>query len=280
MEFEVWHYWTIAAFVFLVLEVFIPGFILGSMGIGSILAAISAAFGLPMWVDILMATIGFFGGILLLKPVLNRFEKPLQIKTNAEGLIGKMGKVVETIDASLGTGAVRVDGDDWKAVTGDFSVIEKDRFVEVTRLESIVVTVRPVSNGTSDNESSEAEKVSEVLNENKGIIVTVGNRKKVFHYNDVVCFYSSQKVTYLVNPEGKQYVLDESLEKVEEHIDNGYFFRANRQFIVSPKIVKEFKTEGNGKLIVMLKSLGDLPLSISVSRLKSHAFRKWISKSV
>ncbi len=280
MEFEVWHYWIIAAFVFLVLEVFIPGFILGSMGIGAILAAISAALGLPMWVDILMATIGFFAGILLLKPILKRFENPNTLKTNAEGMIGKVGKVIETIDAAKGSGTVRVDGDDWKAVTKDYSIVERNSFVEVVALESIVITVRPVVHSQVENKKPVEEKVAEILNENKGIIVTVGNRKEIFHHNDVVCFYSNQKITYLVNSDGKQYVLDESLEKLEERIGTDYFFRANRQYIISPQIVKEFKADENGKLNVVLNSLSNLPLSISVSRLKSHAFRKWIAKAV
>ena len=280
MEFEVWHYWIIAAFTFFVLEVFIPGFILGSMGLGSILAALSAALGLPMWVDILLATIGFFSGILLLKPMLKKFEKPSNVKTNADGLIGRVGKVIETIDLASGTGVVRIDGDDWKAVSVDFSIVEKNTVVEVTALESIVLSVRPVVKTQPIQPPVIEKPVAEVLKERKGIIVTVGNRKEIFQHTDIMCFYSSQKVTYIVTNEGKQFVLDESLEKLEESINGEYFFRANRQFIISPKLIKEYKAEESGKLIVSINSLADLPLSISVSRLKSHAFRKWISKSV
>lgn len=279
MNFEIWHYWIIAAFFFFVLEVFIPGFILGSIGIGCLLATLGALLNLPLWVNIILLIAGFLVGIIMLKPMLKRMEKTNNIKTNAEGLIGKIGKVIETIDLVKGTGRVHVDGDDWKAISNDYGVIEEGTIVEITALESIVATVRKVK--SSDEKTTEREQpVAETLKSNKGLIVSIGNKKEIVHHEEILCVYSNQKITYLVTSNQKQMVVDESLEKLEERLGNHRFFRANRQFIIVSEMVKEFKTKSDGKVDIFLKPLPNLPSSISVSRLKAHAFRKWMEKQV
>jgi membrane protein implicated in regulation of membrane protease activity len=145
MKFEFWHYWVIAAFCLLILEIFIPGFIVGSLGIGCLLAALGAFIGFPLWINIILAIVGFFLGILMLKPMLKRWGKTTELRTNAEGLIGKVGKVIERIDPIIGSGRVHVDGDDWKAISVGNVPIEPGAIVEIIALESIVVTVRKVT---------------------------------------------------------------------------------------------------------------------------------------
>ena len=279
MKFEIWHYWVIAAFFFFVLEVFIPGFILGSIGLGCLVAMLGALLHLPLWFNIILFIAGFFVGISMLKPLLKRMEKTSNIKTNAEGLIGRVGKVIEPIDLAKGTGCVHVDGDDWKAISHNHKTIQTGTIVEIVALESIVVTVRPVDANTQVEETKE-DPVAQTLQNNKGLILSIGNKKEIVHHNEILCLYSSQKITYLINSNQKQLVVDESLEKLEERLGNHKFFRVNRQFIIVSELVKEYKTLPDGKIEIILKPLPNLPSSISASRLKAHAFRKWIEKQV
>lgn len=276
MKFDIWHYWVIAAFFFFVLEVFIPGFILGSMGLGCLLAMFGALLHLPLWFNFILFIAGFFIGITLLKPLLKRLEKSNNVKTNAEGLIGKIGKVCEKIDLSESKGRVHVDGDDWKAVSSDYSIIEVGTIVEIIALESIVVTVRPVQ--TNEGVKNKEKPVAQTLQNNKGLIISIGNKKEIVHHEEIMCIYSQEKITYLINSDERQMVVDESLEKLEERLGNHYFFRANRQYIITTGMVKEYVTKADGKIVVALKPLLNMPNSISVSRLKAHAFRKWMSK--
>ncbi len=281
MKFEPWHYWVIAAFFFFVLEVFIPGFILGSIGLGCILAMFGALLNLPLWFCIVLFIAGFFVGITMLKPLLKRMEKKNEVKTNVDGMIGRTGKVIEKIDPVEGTGRVRIDGDDWKAFSYDDEVIEPGKTVEVVAIESIVITVRTLVKPEAQNEVKQQEKpIADTLKNQLGIIVTRGNKKEVVHFEDILCIYSNQKITYLVTSDERHKVLDESLEKIEERLDPKKFFRANRQFIISSKIVKEYKSLPEGKLEITLKPISKLTSGISVSRLKAHAFRKWFEKQV
>jgi membrane protein implicated in regulation of membrane protease activity len=61
-----------------------------------------------------------------------------------EALIGKTGRVTEAINEDLNSGRVVVGGDDWRAVTQDGSVIEKNSKVEVVRVEGSKVYVRKI----------------------------------------------------------------------------------------------------------------------------------------
>lgn len=285
MKFEIWHYWIIGAFFFFMLEVFVPGFIMGSIGLGCLLATVGALLDLPNWFNIILFIAGFFVGISMLKPLLKRLDKTNNVKTNFEGLIGKTGKVIEPIDLVKGTGCVHVDGDDWKAISNDYKTISVGTIVEIIALESIVVTVRPVITENKPEietkvEEKKEEPVAQTLQNNKGLILSIGNRKEIVRFEEILCLYSNQKITYLINTNHKQVVVDESLEKLEERLGNHKFFRVNRQFIIVSELVKEYKTLTDGKVDIILKPTPNLPLSISVSRLKAHAFRKWIEKQV
>ena len=69
-------------------------------------------------------------------------RKSKDVKTNAEAIIGRKGIVSERIDAEQHTGRVAIDGDDWKAVSEDGSIIEKGVSVEIVKMDSIIVTVK------------------------------------------------------------------------------------------------------------------------------------------
>jgi len=277
MNFQDWHYWFAGTFLFFVLEIFVPGFIMGSIGLGCLLAACGALLGCPLWMNIILGIAGFFVGISMLKPILNRFGKPVTIKTNAEGLIGKTGNVIEKIDPETGHGRVRIDGDDWRAVSEDGFAIEKGCAVEIVAFESIVITVRKIErNGMLSVQ--EKPKATQTLKEKKGLIVSVGNKKEWVQHEHIIGFYSNQKISYLIHTSGKQVIVDESLEKLEEQLDNKLFFRANRQFILTSQMIREFKPDAGGGIVVTLNPHQNLPEFISVSRLKAHAFRKWLGK--
>jgi len=76
--------------------------------------------------------------------------------------------------------------------------------------------------------------------------------------------------------DGKKYYLDQSLNGLEPSLPDSLFFRANRQFILNRRYIKQFKKIENGKLIIELSTNGHFPDHIVISRLKSPAFKKWV----
>ena len=61
--------------------------------------------------------------------------------SNADALIGRIGTVIEPILAGE-SGYVKVDGDEWKAVSNVPETIEKGSKVEIIARDSIIVTVK------------------------------------------------------------------------------------------------------------------------------------------
>ena len=146
MEFQIWHCWVIAGILFLILEIFIPSFISACIGIGAIFGGLAAGIGLDFkW------QIGFFAAATLasfftVRPFMLKYayKRPDEIKTNVDNMVGKSGVVAEKIDSSAQTGRVKINGDEWKAEAENNKIIEAGTRVEVTKIESIILTVRPV----------------------------------------------------------------------------------------------------------------------------------------
>ena len=144
-----YYYWLIAAIVLVIIEILTAGFGVICFAIGAAFAALISVFAGSeslTWQIIVFVVVSLLTFIFL-RPVVIRFlnKKSKEVKTNAEAIIGRKGVVSECIDASQHTGRVAIDGDDWKAVSEDGSVIEKGADVEITKLDSIIVTVRKCS---------------------------------------------------------------------------------------------------------------------------------------
>ena len=143
---EVYQIWLIAALALVILEILTAGFGVICFAIGAAFSALAAGLGLGVTWQIVIFAIVSLLTFVFLRPVVMRFldRKSKDVKTNADALVGRKGIVSERIDPTQHTGRVAIDGDDWKAVSDDGSVIEKGAQVEIVKLDSIIVTVKPV----------------------------------------------------------------------------------------------------------------------------------------
>jgi membrane protein implicated in regulation of membrane protease activity len=282
IAFEIWHIWMIACLLFFILEVFIPSFIMASIGIGCLLSFLVSLFGAGFPLQIILFSGGTIAGFAGVKPVMQKYMyTKTSIRTNYDGLIGRTGKVTETIDPAKDSGCVAIDGDLWKAIPENNEVIETGTKVKVVQLDSIVVTVISLGNRNPGKKANNIlpETVPESKTETtNSLIVGIGTKKHQINYDDIVCFYSNSKTTFLVTKNEKEFIHDESLEKLSLVVPKKRFFRVNRQFIVCRDIISTYKADEYGKIELGLKVFNGLPSNISVSRLKAHAFRAWMKK--
>ena len=139
-----YYYWLIAAIVLVIVEICTAGFGALCFAIGAAFSAIVSGVGGNLTWQIAVFVVVSMLTFIFLRPVVMRFldKKSKNVKTNAEAIIGRKGIVSERIDASQHTGRVAIDGDDWKAVSEDGSVIDKGVDVEIVKLDSIIVTVK------------------------------------------------------------------------------------------------------------------------------------------
>ena len=139
-----YYYWLIAAIVLVILEIMTAGFGVICFAIGAVFSALVSGLGGSFTWQVVVFVIVSLLAFVFLRPVVIRFldKRSKDVKTNADALIGRKGVVSECIDSEKHTGRVAIDGDDWKAVSEDGSVIEKGADVEIVKLDSIIVTVR------------------------------------------------------------------------------------------------------------------------------------------
>ncbi len=93
---------------------------------------------------------------------------------------------------------------------------------------------------------------------------------------DVAYIFSRNRITSLMTFEGKRYVVDFPLDRLEEQLDPGVFFRANRGFMVNEGAVVKVHTFFNGKLVLEVEPGFDE--KVIVSREKASRFKEWLDR--
>jgi len=276
MEFEIWHYWILGAIVFFLLEIFVPSFLMASIGLGCILGFFGSLAGGSLTVQLILFILGTTTGFLGIKPIMAKYAyRRKALKTNASGLIGRIGKVIEEINEENNSGCVAIDGDHWKCIPLKKEVIPVGKKVRVVQLDSIVLTVEPLKENHS-RKSTEIEIPGKNVTER--LALKLGDKRFFIGLKEIAFLYSSKKITHIVTNEGKQYIHDLSLDRLDSILPTDLFYRINRQFIVTRNVISEIKSESNGKLKVRLKVNNSIHKGISVSRLKAAAFRRWLNK--
>lgn len=105
-------------------------------------------------------------------------------------------------------------------------------------------------------------------------LVRQGQRLIPLEASQIAYFYTEDKVSFIKTFLDQRFVVDNSLDELEELLDPEMFYRANRQYIVSPKSLDAIHPHFNGKLKLNLKpTVAD---EVYVSREKAGDFKKWL----
>lgn len=108
-------------------------------------------------------------------------------------------------------------------------------------------------------------------------IVRFNDRIVPVQVEDIAYFYSEEKNTYLVTNDNNRYIMDQSLDVLQEELDPSRFFRISRSCILSmPAIVSIVKYLGNRLKITARPAPG---FEMVVSRSRVDDFLKWLEGS-
>lgn len=108
----------------------------------------------------------------------------------------------------------------------------------------------------------------------KRFTIQLGQHLKIIDVGDICCFYSENKGTYLHTTGNRSYLLDQSLEKLENELDPEKFFKISRKFIVNLHTINDIVSYSNLRLEVKMDCFNKMPLI--VSREKVRLFRDWL----
>ena len=108
----------------------------------------------------------------------------------------------------------------------------------------------------------------------KRFTIKMGQHLKMFNVEDAECFYSENKGTYIHTADGRDYLLENTLEQLEAELDPKHFFRVSRKFIVHINTIKDIVVYSNSRLKVILPTYNDD--EVIVSRERVNDFKEWL----
>lgn len=165
--------------------------------------------------------------------------------------------------------------------------------VEAFRLNSIDYLLKPLRRGDLErallkyeklhtaHRGEEIQRLQEFLHQQisekskkSRFMVKSGQKIKVVPISEIAYFWAEDGVVMLVNHQGNRYVVNYTLDQLEDQLDTQIFFRANRQLLVNIEAVAEVHPYFKGRLQLRLNPpVGEEPV---VSSNKSAAFKAWL----
>jgi two-component system, LytTR family, response regulator LytT len=138
----------------------------------------------------------------------------------------------------------------------------------------------PKANVGNQNLQLDFEQIRQMLsnpfekNYKKRFTVKIGQHLKVITTDEIECFFSENKGTYIHTFDNRNYLIDSTLEILEQEIDKKDFFRVSRKFIVPLTAIREIQVYTNSRLKVILPTYKED--DVIVSREKVQDFKTWL----
>lgn len=138
-----------------------------------------------------------------------------------------------------------------------------DKLRRLTATERATVVQRVEAMAT--NVESEALRTMLVRFKDKIIPISI---------DDIAFFYTFSERVTLTTIDGVTYPVDKTLETLSQQLDSEKFFRANRQFIVSRRAVKDIAVWFGSRLALNL--VIETPERIIISKARVPEFKRWL----
>ena len=133
---------------------------------------------------------------------------------------------------------------------------------------------------TSKKESIDYSQLAELFSPKKSewkdrFLVKVGDKIILVRVDNISFFYSENKTTFLVTDEGREYIIDDSLDSIECKLNPAEFFRIGRSCIVALSQIQVVTKHFGSRLKVQLRtSRRD---DLFVSRARTGEFLEWLN---
>jgi Ca2+/Na+ antiporter len=108
------------------------------------------------------------------------------------------------------------------------------------------------------------------------VIVSQGTKNIPLPVEEISYFFRAHEINYARTSGGTDYMITQSLDEVQEQLDNRQFFRANRQMLVNFKACDHFELLPYGKLQLVVQPGYKEPVIISQKRAKQ--FKEWMER--
>jgi two-component system LytT family response regulator len=108
-------------------------------------------------------------------------------------------------------------------------------------------------------------------------MVKLGEHIRSITTDQIALFYADGRDVYLVTSQPRKFIVDYTLESLENILDPKIFFRLNRAFILNINSIKDVLVYSNSRLKITL--VQEFDKEIIVSREKVGEFKEWFDGS-
>ncbi|MEC3880218.1 LytR/AlgR family response regulator transcription factor [Parapedobacter sp. 10938] len=107
-------------------------------------------------------------------------------------------------------------------------------------------------------------------------IVNSGARNIPLPVDEIAYFFRSDEVNYVRAVNNTDYIITQSLDEVQQQLDERLFFRANRWFLVSFKACRHFEMLSYGKLQLFV--IPEFKEAVIISQKRAKSFKEWMER--
>ncbi len=144
--------WLLLAAIFIVIEIITLGLTTIWFAGGAFVAAIAAACGANLVVQIILFVVVSLVLLFVTRPIAVKHLNANTEKTNAEALVGAKAVVLEEINNLKETGKAKVNGMEWTArAKSDDEIIPVDSMVTITEISGVKLIVEKVADAVSES---------------------------------------------------------------------------------------------------------------------------------
>jgi two-component system response regulator LytT len=110
----------------------------------------------------------------------------------------------------------------------------------------------------------------------KRFIVHSGEKIISIPTTDIAYFFAQQRYVILFTKDNEQYIIDYTLDKLDQVLDPEVFFRINRQFIISFDVIKTMSPYAKGRIKIEIEPATKEEVIVSIDR--ASRFKDWLNR--
>jgi len=155
-----------------------------------------------------------------------------------------------------------------KPIDGDELEIAIDKFKELQEVneQNVVFDINEIKNLIAPKKQKFKNRFT----------VKIGQHIKMIATESIECFFSENKATHIHTNENRDYLIDDSLEQLEDKLNPEIFYRVSRKYFVNINTIKDIIAYSNSRLKLVLNTYNDADIIVSRERVKD--FKNWLDK--
>ena len=195
-------------------------------------------------------------------------------------VIGRTASVKETVDWLAGNRPDVIFMDVELADGTCFDIFAQTsvdaQVVMTTAYDNYAVKARVEKRLGAGGPRIDFDAVREAIRPREKFLIRLNDRIVPVSVRDIAYFYSEAKSTFIVTRDGKNYVLDDSLDAIEAGLDPKAFFRISRGAIIAENVIDSASKLLGGRLRLTLANGIPAATDLTVSRARADAFLEWL----